>query len=1083
MSNFQPLSAFVKINRHFMKSVRIDKDLHSAESLTGYVALGSSLNILQQMSRTILEGKNAAFTWIGPYGSGKSSLALVFSGLLSSNAAIAKKARSLLGIKRKDYVSQVFLQKNKTWQTINIVGSGASLEQVLSDTLTLRGIAYGDGVISDLERYTADGTHGLVLLIDELGVFLSHAIKHNGMNFLQLLAEAAARSNGTLVVIGILHQSFEAYISNYSKEIRDEWAKVHGRFENYVLSPSVFESLSLIGSSIVKSGYQSSQTNAMCAFAENLFGNMPQFLDTLTDSFNKCLPLHPLSALLLCGLAKKSYGQNERSIFSFLTSLETASFQSFLDKTPADSEDLYTPDLIFDYLKSNHTFVGSSARDAHQWEESSAIVAKAERSCGALEIKLLKTIAVIVLLGRSHLVTASYELLRLCFAACRDAEFDAALDHLKQSKAILCKIYDNSFSLFAGSDFDFESEFEQAYARTEVNLKNVKKFLSDNERIVAKRHYIQTGSLRWFEVTAALDSEVDQSAAAVSSRNDCAGSVIVVFVSEIDKYETLKVKLQSFDHNNIIFALSRHSPELIKLSRSIDALEHLSRDSRLEGDKVARNEIRARLLETYAAVSHLISSSLWDGCIIYQGKVLTNKSKSSLAIFVSDVCDRIFYAAPHIHNELINRNKISSNVAAARRVLYKAMARSGDQERLGFTGVPAEFCIYNSLLNVSGMHRSGADGSWGFSLTNIDEKYQQLFSETFKFIQEHSKVNAVEIFKLWSAPPFGLKKGPQPLLLLAMMLASQQSIAVYEQDLFVTRIDEDFIDEYNVSPERITFKWYGDTPENNAILNNTAQALQQVWVKCADLTPLSVARALVRFVLTLPDLTQRTYRVSKTAQLLKAEVINASDPVDLLFVKLPKLYADIKNSAEQFSLSLKELAAFYGQQLSQIKSLLYKTIRFDETQPLEELIQRAKNILHTTGSNKLEQFASKIAYFDHGIDQGLEGIISLCVEKPKKSWTDKEIDTTLAMIPQLALDFRQAESFAVLHNRNANRRVFSVSFGADAAQDFVKVVDLSAEEQKQADEAAGRIMVQLKTMPKDLAFAVLASLGAQLERE
>lgn len=1083
MTNFQPLSSCVKIDRHFLQSVRIDKDLRSADSLSGYIALGSSINILQQMSRTILDHKNCAFTWIGPYGSGKSSLALVFSGLLSYDATIAKKARSLLGIKRKDYVSQVFLTKKKQWHSINIVGQDASLEQVLADTLALRGISYGKGVIADLESYLADGSQGMVLLIDELGVFLSHAIKHNGMNFLQLLAEAAARSNGSLIVIGILHQSFEAYISNYSKEVRDEWAKVHGRFENYVLSPSVFESLTLIVNSIVKTDYHSSQATKMRSFAQELFGSMPQFLDSITATFANCLPLHPLSAILLCGLAKKSYGQNERSIFSFLTSREAQSFQNFLDKTPADSELLYTPDLIFDYLKANQTYVYSSARDMHQWEEAATIVARAERNCSELEIKLIKTIAIIAILGRSHFITPSFELLRLCFADISEDEFKAALKHLSDIKAILKKTYDNSFSLFAGSDFDFEEEFTHAYAKTEISLKNIKKFLSDNERIIAKRHYIQSGTLRWFTVTAALDTELERIATTVRSQNDCAGAVILVFVSELDKFEAIKEKLKALKQDNLIFVLSKRTLELIKLSRSIDALEMLSQDNRLEGDQVARQEINARLQESYAAVGRMVNSSIYDSTLIYQGQEKTNQNKSSLAVLVSDICDHIYAVAPQIHNELINRNKISSNVAAARRILLRAMVQKGDQERLGFEGVPAEFCIYNSLLKATKIHQQQADGTYRFASDKIEAKYKLLFAKTIDFIKEHRQVSAVEIFKFWSEPPFGLKKGPQPILLLALMLAEQLRIAIYEQEVFITEFDEEFIDEYIVSPERITLKWYGDEKENNAILANITSALEQVGVNNINRTPLGLARAVVRFVLSLPDLTQRTYQVSKSALRFKAEVIHANDPIDLLFVKLPEIFPTLKTTNEQLVNVLHELDVFYDNKLEQIKDMLYKTIRHDESQPITDLIARAKNIKQTTGSNKLEQFAAKIAYLDLGLKASLEGIISLCVEKPKKVWTDKEINTALAMIPQLSLEFRQAESFAVLHNRNANRRVFSVSFGAEPAADLIKVVDLSTAEQQQAELAADKLMQQLKGLPKDVAFAAIASLGIKLEKE
>lgn len=286
------LSSKISVNRQFLKSVRIDRDLMSAGALTGYVALESSINVLQRMSRTIAEGRNGAFTWIGPYGSGKSSLALVFSALLSEDKSLKEQAAHLLQLKPDDAVSQVFVGK-KSWRSINLVGSECALEDALTRAAQAQGIKVKNGIINSLEQSVSDH-NGLVLLIDELGVFLSYAIKHGGMNFLQELAEAAARSKGSLILIGILHQSFDAYIAGYSKEIRDEWAKIQGRFENFVLSPSVFESLALLGSSIVKTDYTAPKYLNTAALAETLFGKTPQFLDSISRAFDNCLPVHPI---------------------------------------------------------------------------------------------------------------------------------------------------------------------------------------------------------------------------------------------------------------------------------------------------------------------------------------------------------------------------------------------------------------------------------------------------------------------------------------------------------------------------------------------------------------------------------------------------------------------------------------------------------------------------------------------------------------------------------------------------------------------------------------------------------------------
>ena len=70
------LSSVVEISRQFLRSIQIDDDFGREDALSGYVCQGTARSLLESMSEQILETKQRAFTWTGPYGGGKSSLAL-----------------------------------------------------------------------------------------------------------------------------------------------------------------------------------------------------------------------------------------------------------------------------------------------------------------------------------------------------------------------------------------------------------------------------------------------------------------------------------------------------------------------------------------------------------------------------------------------------------------------------------------------------------------------------------------------------------------------------------------------------------------------------------------------------------------------------------------------------------------------------------------------------------------------------------------------------------------------------------------------------------------------------------------------
>ena len=93
------LKNLISVSTRFQRSVNIELDEADLSFLEGYVPSSSANNLLFEMSACVADGSDAAFTWTGPYGSGKSSLALMLSGLLSGEDKVVKAAKSTIGEK------------------------------------------------------------------------------------------------------------------------------------------------------------------------------------------------------------------------------------------------------------------------------------------------------------------------------------------------------------------------------------------------------------------------------------------------------------------------------------------------------------------------------------------------------------------------------------------------------------------------------------------------------------------------------------------------------------------------------------------------------------------------------------------------------------------------------------------------------------------------------------------------------------------------------------------------------------------------------------------------------------------------
>ena len=693
-----------------------------------------------------------------------------------------------------------------------------------------------------------EGGTGLLLIVDELGKFLEYAAQnpeHGDLFVLQSLAEFAARTNQTpLLMLTILHQAFEQYAQRLATSQREEWAKVQGRFEDVAFVEPTEQVLRLIGDAIECTS-AIEKPNLSVAVDLEL---KPRQLDKgeFMPLLENCLPLHPTVALIASSLFRK-FAQNERSLFALLNSSEPHGLQDFLSNQTYDGRILptFTLSNLYDYI---HTALGSSlytSRDGSKWAEiESAIERLPDPS--PMTVKLIKTIGLLGIVGEGSVnLKASKALLR--YALDDGAEtfqnevdepvesFERALAMLEQRSIAIYRRYNDAYALWEGSDIDIEGRLREAAAHLDPNLRlpTALSTLMQPQSLIARRHLFVTGTLRHFAVRY---TDLEGFDTDLMPSDEVDGLVLYTLpASELEVEQLVKkaTEVSVRDREDVLIAIPQSIGFLRDVVVELWCLGWVEENTpQLAGDATARRELRSRRTEVEREVSVQLTS-LFGGNIsspqesinpvpndksntgealwYHKGQRTQITSRRALNAYLSEICDSVYNATPFLRNELINRRQISSQAASARRKLIGGMLEFQHLEKLSISGYPPEMSIYLSLLSDTGIHRH-VSGVWGFHPPHTDDKNRisPTWLEIERFLNEceERRQSVDKLYKRLEQPPFGLRRGPMPILLCAVLLHYESEIALYEDGSFVADISMPVFERLIRSPEKFEIKHF-----------------------------------------------------------------------------------------------------------------------------------------------------------------------------------------------------------------------------------------------------------------------------------
>lgn len=1081
----EPLIAdLFRIQQRFLRSAHLERDFTDPGALKGYVLTPHSRAALDRLFDGLRRGSSQrAWRITGDYGSGKSSFGLLLAHLMGGKHAElpVDLRRSIqlgkLGLNRERFVPMLVtgtreplglailralqreleaLPKSKVIKQLRDRLNGLTeLSEIspLPDTTVINVLTDAAAAVK------AEGLgNGLLIILDELGKFLEFSALHpdrQDVFLLQRLAEVAARSGETpIFIVGMLHQGFSAYADLLSLSAQKEWEKVAGRYEEILFAQPIEQTTELITSALqvrsdkLTTSITRETVKGMSGAIELGWFGVTASRKELGETAKHLYPLHPSVVPVLVNLFKR-FGQNERSLFSFLISNEPFGLQEFA-ATKGNYGRFFRLHDLYDYTRATFGHRLSVQSYRSHWNQIDSIVSSFPVE-DAVELQILKTVGMLNLLDTPNLLASDAAIAEAVGVSKSNRAFTDKLQFLHKTKRILYyRGAAGGYCLWPYTSINLERAYEEATQALgpAIRISAVLKNYLDTRPLVARRHYIETGNLRHFAVRYLPVNEL--TSAADFDLETADGVILVPFCETEDEHqEAVKFTKSSVFANRpeVLLAIPKPLGSLAGLVQELQRWQWIAENTpELNHDEYAAEEVARQIEASRDMLQRRMNAFIglkqthgqtelgW----FQQNNRLSISSGRDLLSFLSDTCDRVYNLAPKIKNELVNRRNISSAAAAARMRLIERVFKHAREPLMGMDPdkKPPEMSIYLSLFKNGGLHRE-SDGEFKVTTPVAGADVCSLlpaFDRIRQFLEGRpdKRVSLSRIYVELRKPPFGVRDGIIPILLAVFGLVNEQDVAFYENGAFLRHVTGFDFMRLIKDPDTFEIQYCKIAGIRTELFDLLVQALHLPASKQRRFDLLDIVRPLCVFAAQLPAYTHKTRSLSPVASHVRRILVAAEEPATLLFRQLPvacglsEFKADEEAEIERvqaFVYTLKsaldELRGSFPQLQEQMNTILIK--EFGVPGPPENLraslAERAEGILLHIKDQRLRALTLRLADSNLPDSDWLESLGSVICSMPPSKWTDDDLEVFQQEIEMFAGRFARVESMAFRSGR------------------------------------------------------------------
>jgi len=777
---------------------------------------------------------------------------------------------------------------------------------------------------------------GIFMVYDEFGRFLQNmhiGQVHQTMQDIQDLAELADHNVDNLHLMFITHKNLRHYFLKYSDEYKSEFQRIEKRYALYHIENDRATYIRLIQNVIGELNKEQKITKVKKEEYVRFLRKFPIFPELNQVEIEELViegayPLHPVSLVLLPALSGL-FGQNERTLFTFLESFQVGGFLNFI----SSHNGVYTASNLFDYF-----FPSTEEMEVYEEFDDLNIYQKLIKKIPNLSKdhwNILKFITLWNLSGMQSKCPLTLEF--IAFAMDMNTnEVRVFLNELSEVKAVRFNSIRGYWELFDGSSFNIDELIGSRISL--LNLSKDKKVQILEEHLTKKfylaNEYNDVKSMtRFASVHLVFSSDIlngDLSIPSYKKQSD----LLIYFVlldSIKDREKVIAILETQKDVYDIYCIPNFECVSVDKYVQQYEVVSALLRDGELlKNDPYLKQELILKKEEVSFNIKKFLDQYInfkgnveWIVC----GERGEIKNEYILESVLSKIMFSIYPYTPEVRNDSFNRKFVNRVQLKAAYNVVDHVIKYYDKPHFNITGNGPDYLIYatifkNNKLNIG-------------DLSDIkNENFRLLRQALVEKLEKNPSGCLRDLVDILRNSPFGIREPLIPIYIVSLLRDKWDNISFYRNDMYVSEINGENLFKMVAEAENYIYFYYEFGREYEDLFNLLEEIFERYIDEELKGAPkhIRVVKATLRWMRSLPRFTQVTSKMEEDLIYLKEKIRQMEVNPNHALEKLVKKYQDKLNVLKDH---IEIIENFYTNMKEEIKRNVYEIV---EVSSYDELV-------------------------------------------------------------------------------------------------------------------------------------------------